>query len=234
MWELGVGDDELRSTHLGCVPDEHAIVGTAPAQQGVVEEVDGRRGVELHGRFDVEVGAAVVANAVLERCLLLPPEQEVDVADGRGLKQLLEGLFSFFGAGAPALQAKPDDIDRLGTGVIGAVSGLLGQLIDKGIGLVLVDNTVGTAHLGELLREGGAHRVTSRRVPVADQVEKNELGSGRAVQEGERSVEQDGVAWAGAEQRQVAADVGREVDREWCGTDADASAEHRLAGVERR
>ena len=71
-------------------------------------------------------------------------------------------------------------------------------------------------------------------MPIADQVEKNELGSGRAVQEGQCSVEQDGVAWAGAEQGQVAADVGREVDREWCGTDTDASAEHRLAGVERR
>lgn len=162
MWELGVGDDELRPAHLGCVPDEHAIVGTAPAQQGVVEEVDGRRGVELHGGFDVEVGAAVVADAVLERCLLLPPEQEVDVADGRGLEQLLEGFFSFVGAGAPAFQAKPDDIDRRGTGVVGAVSDLLGQLIDEGVGLVLVDNTVGTADLGELLREGGAHGVAGR------------------------------------------------------------------------
>ena len=70
-------------------------------------------------------------------------------------------------------------------------------------------------------------------MPVADEVEKDELGSRRAVQEGERSVEQDGVAWAGAEQGKVAADVGREVDRERCGADADASAEHRLAGVER-
>ena len=95
MWEPGVGDDELRPAHLGCVPDEHAIVGTAPAQQGVVEEVDGRRGIELHGGFDVEVGAAVVTNAVLERRLLLPPEQEVDMADGRGLEQLLDGFFSF-------------------------------------------------------------------------------------------------------------------------------------------
>ena len=71
-------------------------------------------------------------------------------------------------------------------------------------------------------------------MPVTDQVEKNDLGSGRTVQEGERGVEQDGVAWAGAKQRQVAADVGREIDRERGGTDADASAEHRLAGVERR
>lgn len=71
-------------------------------------------------------------------------------------------------------------------------------------------------------------------MPVADQVEKNELGSGRAVQQRQCRIEQDGVARAGAKQRQVAADVGREVDREWCGTDADASAEHRLAGVERR
>lgn len=126
MWELGVGDDELRPAHLGCVPDEHAIVGTAPAQQGVVEEVHGRRGIELHGRFDIEVGAAVVANAVLERCLLLPPEQEVDMADGRGLKQLLDGFLSFIGAGTPALQAKPDDVDRWGTGVVSAVSDLLG------------------------------------------------------------------------------------------------------------
>ena len=162
MWELGVGDDELRSTHLGCVPDEHAIVGTAPAQQGVVEEVDGRRGVELHGRFDVEVGAAVVANAVLERCLLLPPEQEVDVADGRGLEQLLDDFLSFIGAGTPPLQAKPDDVGRWGTGVIGAVSDLLGQLIDEDAGLVLADNAVGTADLGELLLEGGAHGVAGR------------------------------------------------------------------------
>lgn len=162
MWELGVGDDELRPAHLGCVPDEHAIVGTAPAQQGVVEEVDGRRGVELHGCFDVEVGAAVVADAVLERCLLLPPEQEVDVADGRGLEQLLEGFFSFFGVGAPALQAKPDDVDRLGTGVIGAVSDLLGQFVDECVCLVLVDNAVGAADLGELLLEGGAHGVAGR------------------------------------------------------------------------
>ena len=162
MWELGVGDDELRPAHLGCVPDEHAIVGTAPAQQGVVEEVDGRRGVELHGGFDVEVGAAVVADAVLERCLLLPPEQEVDVADGRGLEQLLEGFFSFVGAGAPPFQAKPDDVDRRGTGVVGAVSDLLGQLIDKGVGLVLVDNSVDTADLGELLLEGGTHGVAGR------------------------------------------------------------------------
>ena len=130
MWELGVGDDELRPTHLGCVPDEHAIVSAAPAQQGVVEEVDGRRSVELHGRFDVEVGAAVVANAVLKRCLLLPPEQEVGVADGRGLEQLLEGFFSFIGAGTPALQAKPDDVDRRCTGVVSALGDLLGQLID--------------------------------------------------------------------------------------------------------
>ena len=234
MWELGVGDDELRPAHLGCVPDEQAIIGAAPTQQGVVEEVDSRRGVELHGRFDVEIGAAVVADAVLERRLLLPPEQEVDVADGRGLEQLLEGFFLFFGAGAPAFQAKPNDIDRRGTGVVGAVCDLLGQLIDEGVGLVLVDNAVGGADLGELLLEGGAHGVAGRRVPVADEVEKNEPGSGRAVQEGERSVEEDGVAWAGAEQRQVAADVSREIDREWCRSDADASAEHRLVGVERR
>ena len=71
-------------------------------------------------------------------------------------------------------------------------------------------------------------------MPVADEVEKNELGSGCAVQEGERSVEQDGVALAGAEQGKVAADVGREVDRERRGTDADAATEHRLADVERR
>ena len=162
MWELGVGDDELRPAHLGCVPDEHAIVSAAPAQQGVVEEVHGRRGVELHGGFDVEVGAAVVADAVLERCLLLPPEQEVDVADGRCLEQLLDGFFSFIGAGTPALQAKPDDIDRWCTGVVGAVSDLLGQLIDEGIGLVLADNAVCAADLGELLREGGAHGVAGR------------------------------------------------------------------------
>ena len=162
MWELGVGDDELRPAHLGCVPDEHAIVGTAPAQQGVVEEIDGRRGVELHGGFDVEVGAAVVANAVLERCLLLPPEQEVDVAHGRGLEQFLDGFFSFIGAGTPAFQAKPDDIDRRCTGVVGAVSDLLGQFIDEGVGLVLVDNAVGAADLVELLLEGGAHGVAGR------------------------------------------------------------------------
>ena len=42
------------------------------------------------------------------------------------------------------------------------------------------------------------------------------------------------MAWACAEQRQVAADVGREVDRERCSADADAAAEHRLANVERR
>ena len=162
MWELGVGDDELRPAHLGCVPDEHAIVGTAPAQQGVVEEVDGRRGVELYGRFDVEVGAAVVANAVLERCLLLPPEQEVDMADGRGLKQLLDGFFSFVGAGTPAFQAKPDDVDGRCAGVVGAVGDLLGQLVNEGVGLVLVDNAVGAADLGELLLEGGAQGVASR------------------------------------------------------------------------
>lgn len=162
MWELGVGDDELWPAHFGCVPDEHAIVGTAPAQQGVVEEVDGRRGVELHGGFDVEVGAAVVADAVLERCLLLPPEQEVDVADGRGLEQFLDGFFSFIGAGTPAFQAKPDDVDGRCTGVVGAVRDLLGQLINKGVGLVLVDNAVGAADLGELLLEGGAHGVASR------------------------------------------------------------------------
>ena len=162
MWELGVGDDELRPAHLGCVPDKHAIVGTTPAQQCVVEEVHGRRGIELHGRFDIEVGAAAVANAVLERCLLLPPEQEVDVADGRGLEQLLDGFFSFVGAGAPPFQAKPDDVDRWGTGVVGAVSDLLGQLIDEGVGLVLVDNAVCAADLGELLFEGGAHGVAGR------------------------------------------------------------------------
>ena len=162
MWELGVGDDELRPTHLGCIPDEHAIVGTAPAQQGVVEEVHGRRGVELHGGLDIEVGAAVVANAVLERCLLFPPEQEVDVADGRCLEQLLDGFLSFIGAGAPAFQAKPDDVDRRCVGVVSAVSDLLGQLIDEGIGLVLADNSVDTADLGELLLEGGAHGVAGR------------------------------------------------------------------------
>lgn len=156
------------------------------------------------------------------------------MADGRGLKQILDGFFSFLRAGAPALQAKPDDIDRRCTGVIGAVSDLLGQLIDEGVGLVLADNSVGAADLGELLLEGGAHDIASWRVPVADKVEKNELGSGRAVQEGERSVEQDGVAWAGAEQRQVAADVGRKVDPERGSADADASTEHRLASVERR
>lgn len=162
MWELGVGDDELRPAHFGCVPDEHAIVSAAPAQQGVVEEVHGRRSVELHGGFDVEVGAAVVADAVLERCLLLPPEQEVDVADGRGLEQFLDGFFSFVGAGAPALQAEADDIDRRGTGVVGAVSDLLGQLIDEGVGLVFTDNAVCAADLGELLLEGGAHGVAGR------------------------------------------------------------------------
>ena len=71
-------------------------------------------------------------------------------------------------------------------------------------------------------------------MPVADEVEKDELGSGCAVQQRQCGIEEDGVSWAGAEQGKVAADVGREVDREWCGTDADASAEHRLAGVERR
>lgn len=162
MWELGVGDDELRSTHLGCVPDEHAIVGTAPAQQGVVEEVDGRRGVELHGGFDIEVGAAVVANAVLERCLLLPPEQEVDVADGRGLKELLDDFLSFIGAGAPALQAEADDVDRRCAGVVGCGCGSLDQFLDERVGLVLVDNAVSAAEPGELTLEGGAHGVAGR------------------------------------------------------------------------
>lgn len=84
------------------------------------------------------------------------------MADGRGLKQFLEGFFSFFGAGAPALQAEADDVDRWGTGVVGAVSDLLGQLVDECVGLVLVDNAVGTAHLGELLLEGAAYGVAGR------------------------------------------------------------------------
>lgn len=162
MWELGVGDDELRPAHLGCVPDEHAIVGTAPTQQGVVEEVDGRRGIELHGGFDVEVGAAVVTNAVLERRLLLPPEQEVDMADGRCLEQLLEGFLSFIGAGAPAFQAKPDDVDRWRAGVVGCECGSLDQFVDECVRLVLIDNAVSPAEPGELALEGAAHVVAGR------------------------------------------------------------------------
>lgn len=97
---------------------------------------------------------------------------------------------------------------------------------------MLVDNAVSAADLGELLLEGGAHSVASWRVPVADKVKDDELGSGRTVQQRQCDVEQDGVARAGAEQGKVAADVGREVDRERGSADADASAEHRLAGVE--
>lgn len=84
------------------------------------------------------------------------------MTDGRGLKQFLDGFFSFFGAGMPPLQTKPDDVDRRGTGVVGAVSDLLGQLVDECVGLVLVDRAVGAADLGELLLEGGARGVAGR------------------------------------------------------------------------
>ena len=63
-------------------------------------------------------------------------------------------------------------------------------------------------------------------MPVAGEIEDDDLGGRRAVQEGERSIEQDGVAWASAEQGQVAADVGGEIRCQWRDTDGDTAAEH--------
>ena len=63
-------------------------------------------------------------------------------------------------------------------------------------------------------------------MPVAGEIEDDDLGGRRAVQEGERSVDQDGVALAGAEQGKVAADVGGEIRCQWRDADGDAAAEH--------
>ena len=71
-------------------------------------------------------------------------------------------------------------------------------------------------------------------MPVAGEIEDDDLGGRRAVQEGECSVEQDGVAWAGAEQGQVAADVGGEFRCQWRDADGDTAAEHGVPALQVR
>ena len=111
--------------------------------------------VEVHGDADVEVAVAAEPDHGFEGGVLVPPAQEVDA----GQRAVGEERLDLGGVAAPALQAEADDVDRRGTGVVSALGDLLGQLIDEGVGLVLVDNAVGAAEPGELALEGTAHVV---------------------------------------------------------------------------
>lgn len=132
----------------------------------------------MHGNADVEVVVAAEPDHGLEGGVLVPPAQEVDA----GQRTIGEERLDLGGVAAPPLQAEADDVDRRCTGVIGCGSGLLNELVDESVGLVLVDKAVGAAKPGELVLEVAAHVVVLWRVPVAGEIDDDYFGGWCAVQ----------------------------------------------------